>query len=131
MKVVTDHGCTFVKIVADAIRKEASKYPGDGDESPCTQDEDECMRAHVHLAWYSNGVIGAVYANPDRLAELAVEALAAASALPDHRSIKPTQHCTSEECEFTLSHTASWCHYDQPHRCGCAYCYPKGGESHG
>lgn len=71
-----------VKIVADAIRKEASKYPGDGNESPCIQDEDECMRAHVHLGWLSNGVIGAVYAHPDSLAQLAVEALALDAALP-------------------------------------------------
>jgi hypothetical protein len=41
-------------------------------------------------------------------------------------AIKSTQHCTSEECEYTLSHTASWCRYDQPRRCGCPYCYPKG-----
>lgn len=37
--------------------------------------------------------------------------------------IKSTQHCTSEECFYTHSHTAGWCHYDQPRRCGCPYCY--------
>lgn len=39
--------------------------------------------------------------------------------------IKPTQHCTSEECPYTQSHTASWCYYEQPRRCDCPFCYPS------
>lgn len=38
--------------------------------------------------------------------------------------IKKGQHCTSEECSFSLSHTAGWCGYEQPRRCSCAFCYP-------
>lgn len=38
-------------------------------------------------------------------------------------AISSTQHCTSTECPFTLSHTAKWCGYDQPRRCGCPFCY--------
>lgn len=43
-------------------------------------------------------------------------------------SIKPTQHCTVEDC-YTFAHTARWCGKKQPRRCGCAYCYPEGSES--
>jgi len=39
--------------------------------------------------------------------------------------IKESQHCTSKECPYTISHTATWCGYEQPRRCGCPYCYPK------
>jgi len=39
--------------------------------------------------------------------------------------IKPSQHCTSQDCELTLSHTAESCGWPQPHRCGCPYCYPE------
>lgn len=35
-----------------------------------------------------------------------------------------TQHCTSDECVYSHSHTAEWCGYEQFRRCGCAYCYP-------
>lgn len=35
------------------------------------------------------------------------------------------QHCTSQECPFTHSHTAGWCGYPQPRRCACAFCYSE------
>jgi hypothetical protein len=35
------------------------------------------------------------------------------------------QHCTSDTCLFTYSHTAAWCGLPQPRRCGCPFCYPK------
>jgi hypothetical protein len=38
---------------------------------------------------------------------------------------KPSQHCTSTECPYVLlAHTAAWCGYAQPRRCGCVFCYP-------
>ena len=40
--------------------------------------------------------------------------------------IDPGQHCTSDECPHTLSHTAGWCGYPQPRRCQCVFDYPKG-----
>lgn len=94
--------------------------------------EDEALRQLVER------VNGFVYAG-DRLNAI-VDAVKVLRADPElaarvlgtgEQSIKPTQHCTSEECEYTLSHTAQWCRYDQPRRCGCPYCYPKGGKSHG
>ena len=39
--------------------------------------------------------------------------------------IKPTQHCTSEECGYTFSHTAEYCGRPQKRRCGCPWCYSK------
>ncbi len=37
----------------------------------------------------------------------------------------PNQHCTSEDCLYTFSHTAAWCDYPQPRRCKCGWCYPR------
>lgn len=63
----------------------------------------------------------------DSHAEHVLEELA--EALEDYQSpapaIKPTQHCTSTACPFTHAHTARWCGYRQPRRCGCPYCYPE------
>lgn len=36
------------------------------------------------------------------------------------------QHCQSENCTYTFSHTAQWCGGAQSRFCGCAYCYPTG-----
>lgn len=38
--------------------------------------------------------------------------------------IKPTQHCTADDCPYMHSHTASWCNYRQLRRCRCPYDYP-------
>jgi hypothetical protein len=37
--------------------------------------------------------------------------------------ISESQHCTSEACHFTMSHTAAWCGYPQTRRCECHWCY--------
>ena len=39
------------------------------------------------------------------------------------KAIKDSQHCTSRDCPYTQSHTASWCGRTQPRRCSCHYCY--------
>lgn len=39
-------------------------------------------------------------------------------------SIKADQHCTSDECPYTMPHTAAWCGYVQTRRCDCGFCYP-------
>lgn len=44
----------------------------------------------------------------------------------EENGINPRQHCTSEECPYTLSHTAMWCGYEQPRRCECVFCYVEG-----
>lgn len=36
------------------------------------------------------------------------------------------QHCKSEECSYTLSHTAEWCGTPQERFCECAFCYSEG-----
>lgn len=36
--------------------------------------------------------------------------------------IKPTQHCTAEDC-YTYSHTAESCGREQPRRCPCPWDY--------
>ena len=45
-----------------------------------------------------------------------------------YRDIKPTQHCTSEECPYTQSHTAQWCGYEQKRQCNCHWDYPERGQ---
>lgn len=42
--------------------------------------------------------------------------------------INPNQHCTSEECPFTFSHTAQWCGYEQTRQCDCHWDYPERGQ---
>ena len=66
------------ELVANRIRAEAlaDEY---GDH--CLDDEDACWRARVHMGSQSDGVVYTVYANPDRLAELALDALADAGLL--------------------------------------------------
>jgi hypothetical protein len=44
----------------------------------------------------------------------------------EQAKIDPGQHCTSDECPYTMSHTAGYCGYPQPRRCECAFDYPKG-----
>lgn len=58
-----------------------------------------------------------------RLQVLLSDADDVGDAEPDEESIDPHQHCTSEECQITYSHTALHCNFEQPRRCGCAFCY--------
>jgi transcriptional regulator with XRE-family HTH domain len=67
-----------VALIAQAIRDEAKHYPGDdGREDRCVDDEDVCMAANIHHGWSVDGVVRAVYASPERIAEVAVAALGA------------------------------------------------------
>lgn len=43
----------------------------------------------------------------------------------DAKTIKLGQHCTSDECSMTHSHTAAWCGHKQTRRCDCPWCYMK------
>lgn len=66
---------SYKELIAQAIRDEAKQYPGIGGN--CTEDEAACLEANVHQGWSTDGVIGTVYASPERLAEIAVATLEA------------------------------------------------------
>lgn len=68
--------------IVAAITDEAKHHPGDETcEDRCVQDEAVCMAASVHLAASIDGVVRSVYASPERLAEVALNALAEAGVL--------------------------------------------------
>jgi hypothetical protein len=42
--------------------------------------------------------------------------------------INPNQHCTSDDCPYTQSHTAKWCGRKQTRQCDCHWDYPERGQ---
>ena len=67
---------TLQSRITAAIRHEAQHYGGDTGEDLCVDDEDACMAAHIHHAWSMDGIIGAVYASPERIGIVAAQVVA-------------------------------------------------------
>lgn len=39
--------------------------------------------------------------------------------------VDQNQHCTNDDCPYTMSHTGQWCGYEQIRRCPCPFDYPE------